>query len=153
MDCIVFDIDGTLSNCEHRLHHITQGRKDWDGFFDAMVDDSPNPDIVWLSEALAPPRWSHTSAFFIVTGRPDSHREQTENWLNEHAENLWMNTEALLMRASGDRREDVIIKREILKEIRDQGYNVRLVIEDRKSVVDMWREEGITCLQCAPGEF
>jgi len=28
-----------------------------------------------------------------------------------------------------------------------------LVVEDRASVVSMWRSEGLICLQCAPGEF
>jgi len=27
------------------------------------------------------------------------------------------------------------------------------VVEDRTRVVQMWREEGLVCLQCAPGEF
>ena len=27
------------------------------------------------------------------------------------------------------------------------------VLEDRKCVVDMWRGEGLTCLQVAPGDF
>ena len=31
--------------------------------------------------------------------------------------------------------------------------NVWFVLEDRKVVVDMWRKEGLTCLQVAAGEF
>jgi len=27
------------------------------------------------------------------------------------------------------------------------------VIDDRQVVVDFWRAEGLTCLQCAPGDF
>jgi hypothetical protein len=30
---------------------------------------------------------------------------------------------------------------------------VLFVVEDRNRVVEMWREEGLVCLQCAPGEF
>jgi hypothetical protein len=30
---------------------------------------------------------------------------------------------------------------------------VLFVVEDRNRVVEMWRKEGLVCLQCAPGEF
>jgi len=30
---------------------------------------------------------------------------------------------------------------------------VKFVVEDRKRVVEMWRREGYTCLQVAPGNF
>ena len=30
---------------------------------------------------------------------------------------------------------------------------VLFVVEDRSRVVEMWRAEGLVCLQCAPGEF
>jgi hypothetical protein len=32
MDILV-DIDGTLADCTHRLHHIQKQPKDWDAFF------------------------------------------------------------------------------------------------------------------------
>jgi hypothetical protein len=44
-----------------------------------------------------------------------------------------------------------MVKREMLTGI-DKG-KVLLVVEDRTRVVQMWREEGLVCLQCAPGEF
>lgn len=33
----VFDIDGTLADLTHRLHHIQKQPKDWDAFFDACA--------------------------------------------------------------------------------------------------------------------
>lgn len=36
--------------------------------------------------------------------------------------------------------------------IRDR-YDVRVVLDDRDSVVKMWRSLGLTCLQVALGEF
>jgi DNA transposition AAA+ family ATPase len=32
-------------------------------------------------------------------------------------------------------------------------YNVRFAIDDRDRVVDAWRDLGLVCLQCAPGDF
>lgn len=34
---IVFDLDGTLADCEHRIHHITKEPKDWRAFFEAEM--------------------------------------------------------------------------------------------------------------------
>ena len=31
--------------------------------------------------------------------------------------------------------------------------DIWFVLEDRQCVVDMWRGEGLTCLQVAPGDF
>jgi predicted kinase len=53
----------------------------------------------------------------------------------------------ILMRAAGDYRSDVIVKREFLNQVRAEGYNPRLVVDDRPSVCNMWVEEGITTLQ------
>jgi len=44
-----------------------------------------------------------------------------------------------------------VAKQEMLAGIdRDR---VLFIVEDRSSVVDMWRAQGLVCLQCAPGEF
>lgn len=40
---IIVDLDGTLCNLDHRLHHVRkEGKKDWDGFFAGISQDSPN---------------------------------------------------------------------------------------------------------------
>jgi hypothetical protein len=31
--------------------------------------------------------------------------------------------------------------------------DVFCVVDDRQKVVDMWRENGLTCFQVAPGDF
>ena len=57
------------------------------------------------------------------------------------------------MRPKGDNRPDTEVKREIYeREIRDK-YNVLLVIDDRNSVVQQWREMGLPCFQVAEGDF
>ncbi len=143
MDAVIFDIDGTLANVEHRRDKLP----DWDAFFSGMVNDTAVDDIVWLYNSL---KTGVKSNVFFCTGRPEKYRGETTQWLVENVEYKMANR-TLLMRADGDFRSDVIVKREMLAEIQADGYNVRLVIDDRKSVVDMWRAEGITCLQCAPG--
>lgn len=40
---VVFDLDGTLSNIDHRLHYIQRppSEKDWAAFFAACENDLP----------------------------------------------------------------------------------------------------------------
>jgi hypothetical protein len=56
------------------------------------------------------------------------------------------------MRKNDDFRPDHEVKREILNDHINKD-RVRLVIEDRASVVKMWRQEGLVCWQVADGEF
>jgi octaprenyl-diphosphate synthase len=45
------------------------------------------------------------------------------------------------------------IKEEIYHLKIEKDAQVLFVIDDRKSVVERWRKLGLTCLQCAPGDF
>ncbi len=148
MDTIIFDIDGTLSDVEHRRHHVSGAKSDWGTFFDEMVNDPPLANVCYLAELLG----SHPMApsfvkLFLFSGRPETHRKETEDWLKHHVPVYFQKAEALLMRAEGDYRADTILKKEMLHFIEDIGYRVRLVVDDRPSVCDMWRDEGITVLQ------
>ena len=141
---IIFDIDGTLSNPSHRLHHVTgPGPKDWTAFFATMADDAAAEPIIELCHSLGAA--GHLRV--ICTGRPEKYRDVTEKWLYDNGVHGF---DALYMRPDNDTRPDHVVKREILGLIRRDDYEPWLVIDDRQSVVDMWRDEGLTCLQCAP---
>lgn len=144
MDVIV-DIDGTVADCSHRLHMIRGPKKDFDGFHRACPADPPIGPVVRLVAALA----EDQHALLFVTGRPESSRAETEAWLDRHG----LRPDMLLMRADGDYRPDYEVKLDALREIRARGYDPRLAIEDRTQVVQMWRREGLICLQCAEGDY
>ena len=57
------------------------------------------------------------------------------------------------MRKSGDNRSDAIVKREIYETHIKDRYQVDYVLDDRYSVVRMWRELRLTVLQVAEGNF
>ena len=57
------------------------------------------------------------------------------------------------MRVDGDHRPDYLVKREAIERLRANGWDPVLAIEDRRQVVDMYRAEGLICLQCAEGNF
>ena len=47
---------------------------------------------------------------------------------------------------------DEILKKEMLDTFVDID-DVFMCVDDRQKVVDMWRENGLTCFQVAPGDF
>ena len=55
------------------------------------------------------------------------------------------------MRASGDYRPDYIVKQEILDANFDKG-DVELVIEDRPSVIRMWKSNGLKVEDVGAGQ-
>jgi predicted secreted acid phosphatase len=142
--CFLFDIDGTVANLSHRLHHIQKAPKDWDAFFDACRDDTPIAAIVSLAVHL-----QSTSTIVYVSGRSDRTRESTVWWLKQHG----INNGPIYMRKEGDRRPDNIVKSELLDQILADGYEPIMVFDDRNQVVKMWRERGIVCAQVAEGDF
>lgn len=156
---IIVDIDGTIANCEHRLHHIVSFKDDaeatfkadWDAFYEECHRDEPLFNTISLVQALIDQDW----AIILITGRAGKYRRQTETWLEQND----IFYDLMLMRKHGDHSEDVVIKKAWLKQLRNGQIAIRgvlpprLVIEDRKCVVEMWREEGLTCLQCAEGDF
>ncbi len=153
MRAVICDIDGTLADVQHRLHHLEGDPKDWDGFFADMPADpviEPVARLVQLLHAVAQAQTGQIDAVLIVSARPDerSYREVTEAWLAAHG----IPYDRLYMRSGGDFRPDPVVKADLLDQILGDGYDPFLVIDDRPQVVEMWRSFGLVCLQCAPDE-
>ncbi len=139
MQAVIFDIDGTLADASHRLHYVTGGNRNWDAFFGAMCKDLL---VVPIRDLLMTCKKDY--GIVLCSGRPENYRKQTVTWLAEHG----IEYAALYMRPAGDMRADHIVKAELLTVMRHDGYAPFLAIDDRPSIVAMWRENGITCLQC-----
>lgn len=147
MKAYIFDIDGTLADCSHRIHHIQATPKDWDSFFAGCHDDAPIPHIIELCQHLF---WGNEGISIVyVTGRSDQCRAETERWL----ENYDLPLGPLFMRKEGDHRDDDIIKIELLAQLRADGFEPIMAFDDRDRVVAAWRAAGIPCAQVAPGAF
>lgn len=145
----IFDIDGTIADLTHRLHHIQKTPKDWSGFFQDCADDEPIPEVVEVAAALN----SRLNTIILITGRSDEIRDKTEKWLVEKGVHYgW-----LLMRKAGDHREDNVVKSELLDELLSKTgmkeSNIAGVFEDRQQVVKMYRDRGLRVFQVAPGQF
>lgn len=146
--CFIFDLDGTLANGDHRLHHIKNDPKDWTAFYAACGADEPIRHLIEVLIALG-----HTFQIFIVSGRSDEVRTETMAWLRHHLGSTYLMETDVIMRKHGDHRNDDVLKIEMLAEVRAMGYEPLMAFDDRNRVVEAWRRAGVPCAQVAPGDF
>ena len=140
---VIFDLDGTLSLPEHRIHFIEGENADWDAFYQACGDDDPNYPVITVLQSL----WQTGELIVIWTGREESVRGRTLEWLANHN----IHYAELKMRPTKDYTPDDHLKELWLKELGAQ--NVLMAFDDRDKVVDMWRRNDVVCFQVAPGNF
>ena len=135
---IICDIDGTLAILGNR-----------DKFDPTTGIDLLNDPIANLLKV-----YDNQTVFkvdlILLTGREDKYRDFTVDWLQK---NGITNYKELYMRKTGDYRKDYVVKKEFFEKHIKPKYDVIFVLEDRDQAVKMWREEGLTCLQVAPGDF
>lgn len=155
---IVCDLDGTLS--------LLNGRNPFDA--STCDNDLPNVPVIECVKAM------HAQGYAVLftSGREDRYREPTVRFIERHVRALVTRTTysvstmedvtfevedvipyQLFMRPTGDQRKDSVVKTELFEQNIAGKYNVVFCLDDRNQVVDNWREMGLTCFQCAPGNF
>ena len=135
---VIVDLDGTLANIEHRLEYVKRKSPDWDSFYAACKNDVPNEWCVDLMRSLC----ASGIIVNIVSARRDSERFTTLKWLDKY--DIPFN-QLLMLRKGSDNTPDVELKQDWLN-----GYgkkSIIFVVDDRQRVVDMWRRNGLVCLQ------
>jgi len=142
---ILFDVDGTLMDIEHRRHFVSNGNKDWDSFRSHTEFDTPVEHVFAMAKMLQ----QQGHRIHVLSGRNVAQRAITLKQLLGNGL-LPMN---LLMRADGDFRSDDVVKEEFLDNLIEQGFEPTMAFDDRQQVVDMWRRRGLTCFQVAEGNF
>ena len=138
---IIVDIDGTLTNLNHRLIHLKKNPKEMIQFYEKIPLDAPRGNVIEIVKQLS-------KKYFVlfVTGRPQEYEEETIAWLKKFAVRN-KQTFALYMRRTKDYRPDRVIKKEIYNKEIKEFYEIIAIFEDRTRVVNMWRMLGLTCFQ------
>jgi len=134
---VVVDIDGTIAEVGDRVNHLLSKPKDWDAYYSKCAEDKPINDILSLIGSFI------KSGYSIVycSGRRESCRQDTINWMRIHKIPCSFKGSNILLRSNEDKRHDVDVKPEML------------AAADRNSMVKRWRELGFRCLQVAEGDF
>lgn len=152
---IIFDLDGTLADCEHRRHFVDPNsaelgyaqkwKPDWDSFYEACDKDIPIIPVIEMARSLH--RWDYYAKqenLHIWSGRSLSVLDKTEKWLDKWGVTFI----GLKMRPIGDSTPDDVLKERWLDEALAEGYTIDYVFDDRPKVVRMWRRRGIFVFNC-----
>ena len=96
MKCIVFDIDGVLADCSHRLKYIQGEDKDYDKFYsdEEIMKDKPietsRKILDMLYELYVMEDFYRPTEFYgkviFITGRNEVCEEATCNWILRNAD-------------------------------------------------------------------
>lgn len=139
---VVFDIDGTLANIEHRLDYVRSKPKNWRAFDAGIPNDKVNEPVATVMVNMA----DAGHDIVLASGRNERSRKATVDWLYDNELDCY---QKLYMRKADDFRSDDVVKQEILDQIiTDYGRKPDMVFDDRKRVVDMWRRNGIWVFDC-----
>lgn len=138
---IIVDVDGTVAIKTDR------GPFEWD----KVYQDQPFIEVIELVKNY----YELGYKIIFLSGREGNKncQELTDKWIKDF---IFTNNEnyELIMRTEGDYRKDTIIKKEIFETYIRNKYYIKFVLDDRDSVVGMWRKElGLTCLQVNYGDF
>jgi|TARA_Y100000034_G_scaffold135902_1_gene209718 hypothetical protein len=143
MPYIVVDMDGTIADCQHRLHHLETG--DWASFYAECDRDTPIDPVIEAVVALE--AFSRIPEFYdviIVTGREDTAKRKTIVWLNSTR----MPYERVIMRKRGDYRSAVEWKLAQLAALEEEfGGKPLLIFEDRPEIIAAMTAAGYFVLQ------
>ena len=134
-ECVIVDIDGTLAHMDGKRSPYDYGKVGGD-----RVDDSIRRIVQSLDNDIM---------IVVVSGRKSDCRDVTTKWLQDNG----VPFDLLYMRDENDSRADSIVKYEILRDKIVPEFNPVAAIDDRNSVVNMWRSAGVKCLQAQEGDF
>lgn len=137
----IFDVDGTLCDVSSIRYFVNErdpkfsGKKLWNRFHGGAINCPPIPAAVHqYLEAVA-----KGHAILIVTARREVWSMATLLWLKEHG----IEHDKLYMRPNGDFRKDYVVKADILDQIRRDGYEPVLAVDDNPAVIRLWNENNI----------
>jgi len=140
---IIIDLDGTFINDSATKHMHYQENPDWDSVAGLTLEHPCNDWCKLIVESIN----KHGVDVIFLTGRRSGHEAITRQWLNLHLPKDFGDF-TLLMRPDLDERNDTLVKTDIYYQQISPFYDVKFAIDDKKSIVDMWRNLGIPALHC-----
>lgn len=132
-DAIIVDIDGTLSDLSNRIHHISNGKRDFDAFFAECHQDACKDYVKFMCN-------TYGGIVILLTGRYEELRKKTKKWLLEN--NIMYNY--LYMKPDSMKYvKDTVFKKEMYLDVISRSFSIKYAIDDRDEVLEMWSSIGI----------
>mgnify|MGYP003085444686 CR=1 FL=1 len=146
MKYIVFDIDGVLADCSHRLHYIQGDNKDYEKFYsdEEVLKDTPIPNLgnILFEIRNANYKGSNTDIKFL-TARNIKCITATAEWLERNF-GIMVEEGDILMRPEKDWRPAHEVKEDLIKKY--VGFeNILFAFDDDDKINEMYKKYGVTC--------
>lgn len=136
---IIVDIDGTIADNNHRTHLVEGKKKDWEQFFEKMVDDKPIAENICKIRKF----FNQGLNVLIVSGRYERYECLTRLWLDKY---LGIDKYLLFQRSNKDYRNSIVLKKEILINIK-KNFDIKAVMENDEKIIKMYKEQGLNCIK------
>ena len=129
--CIVIDMDSTMC--------FNTTKRPWfgDGAAEGMINDVPNTGMCDIVRQL-----QEQYLVVVATGRDTTQEAVTKEWLAKQG----INVDEFYFRTNKDYRKGVVVKKEQIEAILEK-YDIVAIFDDCESIVNMYREMGLTVLQ------
>ena len=144
MKYIVFDIDGVLADCSHRLPYIQGEDKDYNKFYsdEEIMKDKP---ILNLDKILFNIQCADGSSIDIkfITARNIKSITATAEWLEKYF-SIMVEEGDILMRPKNDYRPAHEVKKDLIE--KHIGFeNILFAFDDDDQVNEMYKKHGVMC--------
>lgn len=169
---IIFDLDGTLADCEHRRHFVDVTKNDnfksYLKAFSIADDESGFDGHHKITNEKWKPDWKsfyeacdkdepiypcidlinhlilRDEDIQIWSGRCESVRDKTIKWLKQYLDiDAWFYRDCLKMRPIGDYSPDDQLKERWLDSVVRENRTIDFVFDSDPNSIAMWRRRGI----------
>lgn len=127
---ILVDLEGTLTNCSHRIHHLEA--KNYEAWEAGFPEDSLNVPF------LATLRKHAGKALIICSAKSKEQEGDARRWLQKYDVYNWFT--AFYFRNPTDMRSSVAVKRDLVKKILKK-YDVVEAYDDRPEMCKLYSQE------------
>ena len=153
MKYIVFDIDGVLADCSHRLKYIQGKDKDYEKFYsdeEIMKDkiiEAGRKIVDMLYNLYTMEDFYRPTEFYgkiiLLTGRSEICEETTRIWVSK---NIFkdLSLYSIIMRPKNDWRPAHEVKESLIE--KHIGFeNILFAFDDDDQVNEMYKKHGVMC--------
>lgn len=133
---VIFDWQGTLVDVSSIRHLVENTDKKNFPEFHRQTGNCPP-----IQETLEAVKRAAMDGKFVavLTGCSENFEQVFFEWGAKHG----VHWDMLLMRAAGDFRKDVVIKKEMLDFLRSHGHEIEHAWDDNPNIIQLWQDESI----------
>lgn len=134
--CIMVDVEGTLSNCDHRIHHLEN--KNYDKWNELFINDTPNIKNIKMVENW----YKDNKTIIISTAKPYKYLREVKQWIKQNCS--FVPSRFLFRYITCLTSPEV--KQEHIHMLRNIGFKINSAIDDRDDILEMYRKNNILAI-------